>query len=299
MQKDQESGKEPEVQIINRVTWTGLGVNLGLSLLKFITGYLGASQAVIADAVHSLSDMSTDLAILLGVKYWTAPADKQHPYGHRRIETMITVFIGLLLLSVAIGLCYNAIVTIRDNDFQQPGALALVGTIVSIVTKEIIFRWTFNVGRQVKSSAVIANAWHHRTDAISSIPATIAVALALIYPNLAFIDQIGALVVAVFIFKVAWDILYQALNILADRGAPEEDTRKIYEIAMNIEHVRAVHAIRTRHLGSSLSVDLHIKVAPGMTVKDGHDVSEIVKRELLENGPEVIDVVVHLEPFEE
>jgi cation diffusion facilitator family transporter len=242
--------------------------------------------------------MTTDLAILLGVKYWTAPADEQHPYGHHRIETMITVFIGLALLAVALGLSYNAIITIRDKDVRQPGAIALAATIISIISKEILFRWTIKIGQQAKSTAVTANAWHHRSDAFSSIPAMIAVGLALIYPNLAFVDHIGALVVSIFIFIVGWNISSQALNVLADRSAPETDTQKIYEIAMGIEHVLAVHAIRTRQLGSSLHVDLHVKVDPNMRVKAGHDVSEIVKHELIARGPNVIDVVVHLEPFE-
>jgi len=294
------SGSEkPEmVHQINRVTWVGFAVNLGLSILKFLAGYFGSSQAVIADAVHSLSDMSTDVAILLGVKYWTAPADEKHPYGHHRIETMITVFIGLALLAVAVGLAYNAIVTIRDDDARQPGVIALVAAVISIFSKEILFRWTIKIGQQVKSTAVVANAWHHRSDALSSIPAAIAVAVALVYPNLAFVDHIGALVVSVFILIVAWNITSQALNVLADRGAAQKETEEIYGIAMRVEHVQAVHAIRTRQLGSSLHVDLHVKVDPNMSVKAGHDVSEIVKHELIARGPNVIDVVVHLEPFE-
>lgn len=285
------------VQQINQVTWVGLGVNLVLVVLKFLAGYFGSSQAVIADAFHSLSDMATDFAILLGVRYWTAPADEKHPYGHHRIETMITVFIGLALLAVAVGLGYNAIITIRDADVRQPGAIALLAAILSIFSKEILFRWTIKIGQRVKSTAVVANAWHHRSDALSSIPAAIAVAVALIYPNLAFVDHIGALVVSIFILIVAWNISSQALNVLADRGAAEKETQEIYQIAMNVEHVQAVHAIRTRQLGSSLHVDLHVKVDPNMSVKDGHDVSEIVKHELIARGPNVIDVVVHLEPF--
>lgn len=178
-----------------------------------------------------------------------------------------------------------------------PGKIALVGVVVSIVFKEILYHWTKAIGIRSKSSALIANAWHHRSDAISSIPALIAVAVASINPNLAFIDNIGALVVSIFILKVSWDIINPAISELADRSASKKDLEKISSIASGINGVKSVHAIRTRKLGYCLHVDLHVLVDGDMTVKMGHDISEVVKHELLEKGPEVLDVVVHLEPY--
>jgi cation diffusion facilitator family transporter len=282
---------------VRRVTWAGLVVNVFLSVLKFIVGYLGSSHAVIADAVHSLSDMGTDSVVLLGVKYWSAPPDENHPYGHKRIETIVAGAIGIALALVALGIGYNALATIRDVHLIQPGWIAIAGSVVSIILKEAVYRWTIAVGRRAKSSAVIANAWHHRSDALSSVPVLIAVAVAAITPRLAFIDHVGALVVSIFILKVCWDILSPALSELADRGASQEIRETIRSIAMEIDGVRSVHAIRTRRLGSGIHLDLHILVDGEMTVRMGHEISGAVKSALIEKGPEIVDVVIHLEPY--
>ncbi len=283
---------------ILRITWLGLIVNLFLSVFKFIVGFLGYSHAVIADAFHSLSDMSTDLAVLFGVKYWSAPADENHPYGHSRIETIITAIIGFTLFVVAIGIFYTSITHIREIHLKQPVWIAITGSFLSIILKEALYRLTVAVGKRTGSSAVIANAWHHRSDAMSSLPALIAVSLAVINSKLAFIDHIGALVVSIFILKVSWDITLPCLSELSDTGAPRKYYEKIRSIAMDIKGVQAVHAIRTRKSGPGLYVDLHIMVDGKMTVQKGHEISEIVKNALLKEAPEILDVVIHLEPYE-
>ncbi len=293
------AGQDP--QHIRQVQWTakvGLAVNLLLAVVKFAGGVLGASQAVVADAVHSLSDSITDVAILIGVKYWSKPPDEDHPHGHRRIETIVTSLIGLLLGAVALGLVYNAVITLRDKHVSTPGAIAIGAAFVSIVLKELLYQWTVRVGRGIRSSAVVANAWHHRSDAFSSIPALAAVALAWFSPSLSFVDHIGAVVVSFFILQAAWSIAKPALGQLADEGASAEDRERIERIAMGTNGVKLVHAIRTRHIGSGIQVDLHVKVDPEMTVRRGHDISELVKERLLADGPDIVDVVVHLEPFE-
>jgi len=283
---------------VRRVTWIGLAVNVFLSALKFIVGFLGSSQAVVADAVHSLSDMGTDFAVLLGVKFWSAPADESHPYGHRRIETIVTGAIGIALALAALGIGYNSLATIRDVHLKQPGWIAIAGSLLAIILKETLYRWTVAVGKRTKSSAVVANAWHHRSDALSSVPVVIAVTVAVINPKLAFIDHIGALVVSIFILKVSWDIISPSLSELADLGAPQKSREKIRSIAMGINGVKSVHGIRTRRLGSGLHVDLHILVDGEMTVSMGHDISAAVKSTLIEKGPKILDAVVHLEPYE-
>jgi cation diffusion facilitator family transporter len=290
--------REGHTREVRRITWIGLGFNLGLAGLKFLVGILGSSQAVIADAVHSLSDMTTDFAVILGVKFWSAPPDDCHPYGHRRIEALVTAAIGLVLVGVAAGLGYKALTTIRESHIMQAGWIAIVGPALSIIVKEILYRWTVMVGKRVKSSAVIANAWHHRSDAFSSVPALIAVAASAIKPEWAFIDHIGALIVSLFILKVAWDIVWPSLSELADRGASEKDREVIKKIANDVGDVKEVHAVRTRKVGPHIHVDLHILVDPGIPVRMGHDISEVVKSALLEKGPDVVDVVVHLEPYE-
>jgi cation diffusion facilitator family transporter len=291
--------KAQHVSRVRRISWIGLAINLFLAVLKFTVGFLGNSQAVIADAVHSLSDMGTDLAVIFGVKYWSAPADEDHPYGHWRIETIVTAVIGISLVLVALGIGYNSLSTMREVQVVQPGWIALVGVAVSIVLKEGLYHLTLNVGKQTKSSAVTANAWHHRTDAISSIPALIAVAAAALHPGLAFLDRVGALIVSLIILKVSWEILRPVFSELTDRGAPRKDREKIKSIAMGIKGVQQVHAVRTRKMGAGIFVDLHVLVDGDMSVRKGHRISHEVKRELMENGPEVLDAVVHLEPYDD
>ena len=283
---------------IKKITWIGLSVNLVLAALKFVVGFVGASQAVIADAVHSLSDMLTDFSVILGVRYWSAPPDEDHPYGHRKIEAIITVLIGISLAIVALGLGYKALSTVRQPHLRQTAWIALTGPILSIILKEILYRWTIIIGTRVRSTAVIANAWHHRSDALSSVPAVIAVAASAMNPAWAFIDHVGALIISVFILKVSWDIMRPSLEELADRGASLRECAQIEKIAMDVAGVKNVHAIRTRKCGESLYVDLHVVVDPEISVRLGHSISENVEEALLKDGPRILDVVAHLEPDE-
>ncbi|MFA5087721.1 MAG: cation diffusion facilitator family transporter [Candidatus Omnitrophota bacterium] len=283
---------------VREVTWAGLIINLALFGIKFSWGVLGFSQALVADAFHSLSDLSTDIAVLLGVQFWSKPADEDHPYGHKRIETMITAFIGFALLAVAMNIGYKALMSVRDADIKQPGWIAFAGALVSVVVKEILYRWTVVVGKRVKSSAVIANAWHHRSDALSSIPVAIAVAAGALNPRWSFIDHVGAFVVSLFIFYAAGKIILDVLRELTDQGASKKIRARIETIALATGGVKSIHAVRTRRVGSDIYADLHVLVDGRMSVREGHDISEAVKRRLLEKGPQIADVVVHLEPFE-
>ncbi len=280
-----------------RITLIGLVLNVVLTSFKFVAGILGHSQAVLADGVHSLSDMLTDLMILVGTRYWYRPADESHPYGHRRIETLVTTILGVSLVAVGAGIGYHAIASYKEEHAVPPGWIAFAAAALSIVTKEIIYRWTIAVGRRIKSSALSANAWHHRSDALSSIPAAAAVAAAALKPSLVFLDHVGAIVVAIFILQAAWKIMSPALGQLVDAGAPKEARERIREIALATEGVRLVHAVRTRYVGSGLQVDLHVKVDPEMPVREGHRIAEDVTRRLLALGPDVFDVVVHTEPY--
>lgn len=211
---------------------------------------------------------------------------------------MITSFIGFVLVVIALGIGYNAIGTVRESQLTSPGIIAVTGSVFSIVFKEIVFQWTYRIGKQTKSSALIANAWHHRSDALSSIPVLAAVILANINPKLAYVDQIGALIVSLFILKVSWSIIKPSLKELADHGASEEERLKIEAIAMEIKDVKEVHAIRSRKTGPGFHVDMHVLVDPEMSVKDGHDIAEEVCTTLIKKGPDIYDVVVHLEPYE-
>jgi len=288
---------EVENHDIKKVTWVGLFVNFILAAIKFIVGILGHSQAVVADAVHSISDMVTDIAVLVGVKYWSAPPDKDHPYGHWRIETIITGFIGLGLAAVAVGIGYNAIATLKDHCIETPKWIAIIGALVSIIVKELLYHWTVKVGRKVKSSALIANAWHHRSDALSSIPVLLAVGISVIKPEWAFVDRIGAIVVSLIILKVSWDIVFPALKKLSDSGVSGKETEQIRSLAMQVDGVKDAHAIRTRDAGHGIFVDMHVLVDGNISVSEGHDISEKVRDEIINKGHDVLDVVVHIEPY--
>jgi len=292
------SADRPQVRRVRRITWAGLAVNTLLSALKLVCGLLGNSQAVVADGVHSLSDGSTDAAILIGVRYWSSPPDAGHPHGHRRIETVVTMGVGLVLAATAVAMALRALTTMQEQHAVPPGWLALGAAVVSLAAKEVLYRWTFRVGKHIGSSAVIANAWHHRSDAFSSIPAALAVAGARLSPSWYFLDHVGAVVVSVLILGAAVRITWPALRQLADVGASEGELRLLEGVALLTPGVESVHAVRTRQLGSALEVDLHVLVDGRMTVQEGHAVSEDLKRRLIEQGPGIADVVVHLEPYD-
>lgn len=284
------------IQRLRKVTWIGLIVNVLLSAFKLLAGWLGHSQALVADAVHSLSDTTTDLAVIIGSYYWARPPDTDHPYGHHRVETLVTLFIGFVLVAAGLAVGWEAIHDLQQDRSQTPGSIALVVAAASIICKEALYRWTAAVGRRIKSPALAANAWHHRTDAISSVPVFLAVGGAIIFPEWALLDRIGAAVVALFIVHAALMIVWPGLRELVDVGAPREVCREIMSIAYENDRVKQVHGIRTRYVSSRILVDLHVVVPGSLSVKEGHDIAEDVKDRILQNGPEVIDVIVHIEP---
>jgi cation diffusion facilitator family transporter len=283
---------------IRRVTLVGTLVNLLLSVFKVTAGILGHSQVVLADGVHSISDLATDLAVLIGMNYWTEPPDDTHPYGHGHIETLVTLALALTLAAVSLGMAFNAIASLKSHHDVVPGKIALVAALTSLVSKEILFRWTILVGRQEKSTAIVANAWHHRSDAFSSIPAVLAVAIAQIAPGWSFLDHVGAVLVSLLILQAAWKIGHPALQALTDRSAPPETQDAMRALALAVPGVLASHALRTRFLGSGWGVDLHVQVQADLTVDKGHNIAGAVKKRLLDDGPDVVDVIVHVEPYE-
>ncbi len=281
---------------VRKVTWIGLLTNIGLSGLKFAAGYFGRSQALIADAIHSLTDTTTDIAIIAGSHYWSRPADENHPYGHRRLETLVTAFIGIMLVAAGIGIGWEAISSLHKKQAAPPGWIAFYAAMASIVVKEVLYRWTAAVGKKIKSPALAANAWHHRTDAISSLPVLIAVGGALIFPTWSFLDRVGAVIVSIFILHAAMKIIWPAVSELIDAGAPEETQKKIMEMASNTMGVREVHAIRSRYISSSIQIDLHIVVDGNISVRAGHTIADSVEDNIIGGIPEVLEVVVHVDP---
>ncbi len=288
---------------IQRVTWIGFFTNMFLSVVKFLAGYFGNSQVLIADAVHSTSDLATDIAVLVGSKYWGQPADSSHPHGHAKLETLITLLIGAALGMVGIGLIRNAITTldmilVHKQAASLPNGIALIAAIVSIITKEWLFRITAAVGKNTHSTATVANAWHHRSDALSSIPAALAVGgVLLLGKEFAFLDPLGTVVVGFLILYTAFEIIHPTIGTLLDASGGDFLTEEIKNRALSIEGVRNVHKIRTRPLGNALyGVDLHIQVDPNMVVRDAHHLSHVIQDDLSLHLPQIVETTVHVEP---
>jgi cation diffusion facilitator family transporter len=284
---------------IEKITWIGLVANVALAVIKLIIGVAGSSQAVVADAMHSFSDTASDLVILFGVRYWTAPPDDCHPFGHQKIESFVTIVISLILLGVATGIGYNAIVSLMHPVTPRLSPIVLAAPLLSLVVKEILYRITFSAGVTNRSSSLKANAWHHRTDALSSIPVLVAVTAGLISPKLAFLDPVAAILVSVFIIKVGIDILGDSLAELTDKGMSPKDRIEIQALIQRIPHVQGTHRIRSRKIGGSFYMDLHLEVEGQMSVRQGHEISKTVRQTLMARYPKVIDVMVHLEPADE
>lgn len=289
---------------IFRVTWVGFWVNLFLTAFKISAGFMGNSRAVVADGVHSLSDLLTDLAVLVGVRFWMAPPDNEHPYGYKRLESLISFIIGGSLGLAAIGIVWDAVSRIGEQGDERVGSwVALTAALSSVVLKEILYRWTLKRGRELKSAAVEANAWDHRSDAIASIPTSIVVALAMWFPSLAVLDLLGAVLVAVFILHAAWKICVSATHVLVDGGVDAGVIAKISEFACRTPGVKDVHDLRTRYVGQGLQVDLHASIDAALTVGEGniiaHALEDSLYTEEAENyiGLEIFDVVVHIDPW--
>lgn len=291
--------------IIQRVTWIGFFSNILLAITKFLAGVFGHSQVLIADAVHSMSDLATDIAVLVGSRYWDQPADNEHPYGHAKLETLITLLIGAALVVVGFELISNAIMSLYEMILGNheiaalPNVWAFLAAIFSILLKEWLFHITASAGKKTHSTATVANAWHHRSDALSSIPAALAVGATLVLgEKYAFLDPIGTIVVGLMIFYTAFLIIRPTFNSLLDASGGADLTNKINNAVLSIDGVQRVHKIRTRPLGAYLyGVDLHIQVNPNMNVRDAHILSHHINNELRSKFPEIVDTTVHVEPF--
>lgn len=289
--------KKDDSAEVRRVTWIGLGWNAALSVAKFIVGVLGNSQALVADAVHSATDFLTDIVVIVGSHFWNSPPDAEHPYGHRRFETLVTIGIGLAVAAVGIGIGYKAVLALLAGETSHPETVVAVMALISIVVKEILYRYTREAGKRIRSQALEANAWHHRSDSFSSIPVLVAVVFAIIFPELWFADSVGALVVAFFILHSAVEIAWPGLRQLVDYGASADILEKLKREALSHPKVISLHGFRSRYVGSDLHVDVHIVVDDQMTLKDAHDVAEEVEQLLIDSGENVVDAMVHIDPY--
>ena len=291
----QKAAHDPRYAEIRKVTLVGSVFDFLLGVSKIIVGYLSYSQALIADGIHSLSDLVTDFMVLYASKHASQDADEEHPYGHDRIETVTTVVLGAALILVAVGIAYDAIRRLYDPEhIVIPTYLALIVAVLSIVTKEAIYHYTMRSARRLKSNLLRANAWHSRSDAISSV--IVVIGLIGSMAGLFYLDGIAAIAVGFMIAKIGWDLAYDSFRELIDTGLDAERITKIKEAIQDVDGVKTLHLLRTRMMGAEALVDVHIQVEPKLSVSEGHQISENVRRRLIEEIEEVRDVMVHIDP---
>ena len=280
---------------IRLVTVVGGVVDLLLGIAKIVVGLAAGSQALVADGVHSFSDLATDFLVLFAAKHAHREADDEHPYGHGRIETVATVVLGVTLVLVAIGISYDALRRLLEPELlTHPGALALVVALVSVAAKEIIYQYTARAARRLRSKMLLANAWHSRSDAISSIVVVIGVlgTMAGFY----YLDALAAVAVALMIAKIGWDLLWKSLQELIDTALGPEEVETLRNTIMSVNGVRSCHMLRTRHSGSDVLADVHIQVDPALSVSEGHQIGEAVRHRLIETNDDITDITVHIDP---
>ncbi len=288
---------------VYRVTLLGSVVNLLLLVFKFVAGVLGHSAAMIADAVHSLSDFVTDLIVIVFVKISSKPEDADHAYGHGKYETLASCIIGLALIVVGVMMGYNAMVKIVDvvkngTELASPGIIALAAAVLSIVLKEWMFHLTRKVAREVDSPAVEANAWHHRSDALSSVGTAIGIGGAvLLGSKWAVLDPIAALVVSVFIVVQAAKILSDAIGQLMEKSLPRDVEQRICEIVYEEEGTSDIHHLRTRKIGSQISIELHVRMNGYLTLREVHDKSIAIEKRLRAAFGDSTYINLHVEPL--
>ena len=287
---------------IYRVTFIGFAVNLLLAGIKLAAGILGRSGAMVADAVHSFSDMATDVVVIAFAKISAKPKDEGHDYGHGKYETLATIIISLALAAVGTGILVNSIGAIRvvvdGGLLPRPGTVALLAAAVSIVVKEILYRYTVREGRRVSSPSMIANAWHHRSDALSSLGTLAGIGCAyFLGDKWRIADPIAALVVAVFIFKIAFDLIRTGLDELPERSLPEDVEEEILRVVAANPEVREPHNLRTRRIGASIAVEVHVRVDGAMSVCRSHELTVDIERRLRARFGEGTMIAIHVEPL--
>ena len=285
-----------------RVTWQGVAVNVGLLVLKFVAGIWGNSQAMLADAVHTFSDLATDVAVLAGIRYARKPRDEDHAYGHGKYETVAAALVGLLLFGAGVQIGWHALQTVvRATQGQPPGrpaAAAFGVALFSVAVKEALFRRTRAVGRATGSAAILANAWHHRSDALSSVGTTLGIgAAAFLGPAWAILDPLAALLVSGLLLKVAWDIVRAQIGSLTEQSLSRAACHEIEALARGFPALSYPHNLRTRTVGRTVVIDLHVRVDPAMRVVDAHAVVSALEAQLRQRFGEDTIANVHVEPL--
>lgn len=296
-----EDKKTARERGIYKVTIIGSSVNFLLLVFKFVAGFMGHSAAMLADAVHSLSDFVTDLVVIVFVRISNKPQDKTHDYGHGKYETLATAIIGLLLLVVGFGILWNGASSIyafiKGQQLEKPGMVALIAALVSIVAKEILYQYTVIEGKKLDSQAVIANAWHHRSDALSSIGTAIGIGGAILLgENWRVLDPVAAVIVSFFIIKVAIQLLIPCVDELLEKSLPDEVEKEIEQALLSFPGVSEPHHLRTRRIGSYYAIEVHVRMDGNITLEEAHATATAIEHRLKDIFGEGTLINIHVEP---
>ena len=299
MKSNDTASREREIY---KVTIVGSVVNFVLLLFKFFAGIVGHSAAMLADAVHSLSDFVTDIIVLVFVRISSKPEDEGHDYGHGKYETLATAIIGICLFVVGLGILWNGVQSIwqvvQGNVLPEPGMLALWAALVSVVSKEALYQYTALRGRKLNSQAVVANAWHHRSDAFSSIGTMAGIGGAILLGDeWRVLDPIAAVIVSFFILKVSVKLLVPSMNELLEKSLPAEEENRINEIVLSYPGVTAPHHLRTRRIGNNRSIDLHVRMDGKLTLEEAHRRATVIEQRLRAEFGKGTYISIHVEPI--
>ena len=286
---------------ITRVTLQGALINIGLVVFKLLAGFLGRSSAMIADGVHSLSDLLTDAVVIVMTRLSSRPQDADHDYGHGKYETLATAIIGVGLFVVGSGICYGGlekiVAALQGVCLPQPGWIALAAALISIALKEWAYRFTVRVGRRVGSESVVANAWHHRSDALSSVGTAIGIGGAIaLGPSWAVLDPIAALIVSFLIMRTAWQLTRDAMGELLEKSLPECMEADIQHTVMADPLLSDIHHLRTRRIGSHIAIDMHVRMPGDVSLSVAHEHASMAEQRLRERFGGETFISIHMEP---
>ena len=291
--------REREIQ---KVTIVGCAGNVALMTCKLIAGIVGHSSAMIADAVHSMSDFVTDIIVLVFVSVSAKPQDSSHDYGHGKFETIATLFIGLALVAAATGIMVSGVLSLIDwahgVSLEAPSAMALWAALLSIAVKEVLYQYTAYKGKKLNSQAVIANAWHHRSDALSSIAAAIGIGGAILLGNRwTVLDPIASIVVGLFLVKVAVGLLKTSIDELTESSLPQDTEQEIEDIITSFPEISEPHNLRTRRIGNLIAIEAHIRMDGNLSLLETHNLTSQVEQKLKERFGEDTHITLHMEPI--
>ena len=297
MSKNKATAGNDFQKIANRVSVVSIIQNVLLSLFKLFAGIFANSNAMISDAIHSASDVFSTIVVIIGVRLSSRDSDKEHPYGHERMECVAAIILSIVLFITGLGIGIQALQDILNGNYetlQMPGILALIAAIVSIITKEAMYWYTRHYAKQIDSAALMADAWHHRSDAFSSIGAFIGIAGSRM--GFPIMDAIASLVIFVFIAKAAFDIFKDAMDKMVDHSCDENTEKAIYDCVINHEDVLGIDLLQSRIFGNKIYVDLEIELDASYTLEKAHRIAEDIHEDIEKNFPKVKHVMIHANP---